>query len=211
MKKQIQILQNIVSRKGSAKVLTFSVPHIFKALQILYKEQFVSRATFCKQLHMGEGAVKTMIAHLKEESIVDSTKSGTFLTDKGRNYIKNLLDIVSAESEIKKCKIAQGRFNHAVILKKYAFATKTGMEQRDYAILYGAMGATTLLYKEDRFVFPNEHVDCLTNDPKTKSVLLARLKPQNGDMIIIAAANDPFVAEIAAKNSALWTLAIHGK
>jgi hypothetical protein len=160
---------------------------------------------------MGEGAVKTMIAHLKEGSMVDSTKSGTFLTDKGHNYMKNLLDIISAESEIKKCKIAQGRFNHAVILKKYAFATKTGLEQRDYTILYGAIGATTLLYKEDRFVFPNEHVDCLANDPKTKSVLKDRLKPQNGDMIIIAAANDQFVAEIAAKNSALWTLAIHGK
>jgi hypothetical protein len=210
-KKQIRILQNIVSRKGSAKILTFSVPHVFKALQLLHEEQFVSRATFCKQLHMGEGAVKTMIAHLKEGSMVDSTKSGTFLTDKGHNYMKNLLDIISAESEIKKCKIAQGRFNHAVILKKYAFATKTGLEQRDYTILYGAIGATTLLYKEDRFVFPNEHVDCLANDPKTKSVLKDRLKPQNGDMIIIAAANDQFVAEIAAKNSALWTLAIHGK
>lgn len=211
MKKQIQILQNIVSRKGSAKVLTFSVPHVFKALQLLHKDQFVSRATFCKQLHMGEGAVKTMIGHLREESMVDSTKSGTFLTNKGQTYIKNLLDIISAESEIKKCKIAQGRFNHAVILKKYGFATKTGMEQRDYAILYGALGATTLLYKEDRFVFPNEHVDCLADDPKTRDTLLDKLRPQNGDMIIIAAANDSFVAEIAAKNSALWTLATHGK
>lgn len=211
MRNQIQILQNIVSRKGSAKVLTFSVPHVFKALQLLYQEQFVSRAAFCRHLHMGEGAVKTMITHLKEESMADSTKSGTFLTNKGRNYVKNLLDIISAEAEIKKCQIAQGRFNHAILLKKYAFATKTGMEQRDYAILYGAIGATTLLYKEDRFVFPNETVDCLANDSKTKTTLLDKLQPQNGDMIIIASAIDPFVAEIAAKNSALWTLAIHGR
>lgn len=211
MKNQIQILQNIVSRKGSSKVLTFSVPHVLKALQLLYQERFVSRAVFCKHLHIGEGAVKTMIAHLKEESMADSTKSGTFLTSKGYSYVKNLLDIISAEAEIKKCQIAQGRFNHAILLKKYAFATKTGMEQRDYAILYGAIGATTLLYKEDRFVFPNETVDCLANDPKTKTTLLDKLRPQNGDMIIIASAIDPFVAEIAAKNSALWTLAIHGR
>jgi hypothetical protein len=211
MKRQIQILQNIVSRKGSAKVLTFSVPHVFKALQLLHKEQFVSRATFCKQLHMGEGAVKTMIGHLREEAMVDSTKSGTFLTAKGQTYVKSLLNIISAECEIKKCMIAQGKFNYAVILKKYGFATKTGMEQRDYAILYGALGATTLLYKDGRFIFPNEHVDCLVGDPQTRAALHDKLKPQNGDMIIIASANDPFVAEIAAKNSALWTLAIHGK
>jgi hypothetical protein len=208
-RRQIQILQNTVSRKGSAKILTFSVPHVFKALQLLNDEQFVSRSSFCKYLHMGEGAVKTMIAHLKEESMVDSTKSGTFLTSKGRNFIRTLLDVISAETTIKKCPIAQGKFNHAVILKKYAFATKSGMEQRDYAILYGAIGATTLLYKDKRFVFPSENIDCLLHDKKTRDTLLAKLGPETGDMIIIAAATDPFVAEIAAKNSALWTLATH--
>jgi hypothetical protein len=211
MKKQIQTLQNIVSRKGSAKVLTFSVPHVFKALQMLHKDRFVSRASFCKSLHMGEGAVKTMISHLKEESMADSTKSGTFLTSKGSNFIKNLVSVLSAETEIKKCQIASGKFNYAVLLKKYATATKSGMEQRDYAILYGALGATTLAYKDGRFVFPNETVDCLANDIKTKKTLLTTLRPQSGDLIIIASATEPFVAEIAAKNSALWTLAIHNK
>jgi hypothetical protein len=160
---------------------------------------------------MGEGAVKTMIAHLKKESMVDSTKSGTYLTNKGKNFIENLLSVISAETTIKKCQIAQGKFNHAVILRKYAFATKTGMEQRDYAILYGAIGATTLLYKDERFVFPNENIDCLLQDTKTRKVLLTELGPENGDMMIITSATDPFVAEIAAKNSALWTLATHSK
>jgi hypothetical protein len=211
MRKQIQILQNIVSRKGSSKILTFSVPHVFKALQLLQKDHFVSRASFCKNLYMGEGAVKTMIGHLKDESMVDSTKSGTFLTSKGSNFIKNLTAVIAAESEIKKCQIAQGKFNYAVILKKYATATKSGMEQRDYAILYGATGATTLVYREGRFVFPNENIDCLINDKTTKRRLLTALQPENGDLIIIASATEPFVAEIAAKNSALWTLATHSK
>ncbi|MBI5146818.1 MAG: DUF4443 domain-containing protein [Thaumarchaeota archaeon] len=208
---QVQTLQNIVSRKGSSKVLTFSVPHVFKALQMLHENEYVSRSSFCQNLHMGEGAVKTMIMHLKEESMVRSTKSGTFLTAKGKVFIKNLLEIIFAECDIKKCQIAQGKFNHAVILKNYSFATKTGVEQRDYTILYGALGATTLLYKEDRFVFPNENIDCLLNDQETRNLLISELHPKNGDMIIIASANDPFVAEIAAKNSALWTLATHNR
>ncbi|WP_268542804.1 DUF4443 domain-containing protein [Candidatus Nitrosotenuis cloacae] len=210
-KQQVQTLQNIVSRKGSSKILTFSVPHVFKALHMLYKDQYVSRSAFCNHLHMGEGAVKTMIAHLKKESMVGSTKSGTFLTDKGRSFIKSLLEVISAECEIKKCNITRGKFNHAVLLKRYAFATKSGMEQRDYSILYGASGATTLIYKDDRFVFPNETIDCLLDDKKTRDVLISNLCPENGDMIIIATADDQFVADIAAKNSALWTLAIHGK
>lgn len=210
MQSKVQTIQNIVSRKGSAKVLTFSVPHVFKALQLLYLDQFVSRATLCTQLHMGEGAVKTMIAHLKEESFVDSTKSGTFLTNKGRNFVKSLYDVMDSECVIPRCNIARSKFNYGVILRKYSSATKSGMEQRDYAILYGASGATTIQYKDDQFVFPKENIDCLAGDPKTKKILIDNMRPKNGDLIIIASADDPFVAEIAAKNSALWTLATHG-
>jgi hypothetical protein len=210
MQSKVQTIQNIVSRKGSAKVLTFSVPHVFKALQLLYLDQFVSRATFCAQLRMGEGAVKTMIAHLREEAFVDSTKSGTFLTNKGRNFVKSLHDVMDSECVIPKCNIARSKFNYGVILRKYSSATKSGMEQRDYAILYGASGATTIQYKDDQFVFPKENIDCLAGDPKTKKILVDNMRPRNGDLIIIASADDPFVAEIAAKNSALWTLATHG-
>ena len=210
MQSKVQTIQNIVSRKGSAKVLTFSVPHVFKALQLLYLDQFVSRATFCTQLHMGEGAVKTMIAHLKEESFVDSTKSGTFLTNKGKNFVKSLHDVMDSECIIPRCNIARSKFNYGVILRKYSSATKSGMEQRDYAILYGASGATTIQYKDDQFVFPKENIDCLAGDSKTKKILVDNMHPKNGDLIIIASADDLFVAEIAAKNSALWTLATHG-
>lgn len=209
MQSKVQTLQNIVSRKGSAKVLTFSVPHVFKALQLLYRDQFVSRNTFCTELHMGEGAVKTMISHLKEESFADSTKSGTFLNTKGRNFVKSLHHVMDLECAIPKCNIARGKFNYGVILRKYSHATKSGMEQRDYAILYGASGATTIQYRENQFVFPKENIDCLANDPKTKKILMQNLQPNNGDLIIIASSDDPFVSEIAAKNSALWTLATH--
>lgn len=209
MQGKVQALQNVVSRKGSAKVLTFSIPHVFKALQMLYADQFVSRNMFCNELHMGEGAVKTMIAHLKEESLVDSTKSGTFLTNKGRNFVKSFHDVMDSECVIPKCNIARSKYNHGVILRKYSSATKSGMEQRDYAILYGANGATTIQYKDGQFVFPKENIDCLEGDSKTKKILVDNLRPNNGDLIIIASAGDPFVAEIAAKNSALWTMATH--
>lgn len=206
---QIQTLQNIVSRKGSSKVLTFSIPHLLKALQILHADNYVSRISFCRHLHIGEGAARTMISHLKKEGMIDSTKSGSYLTDKGRIFIEVLLEKLPRECTIKNCSIAQGAFNHAIILRQYAFATRSGVEQRDYSILYGATGATTLLYKDNQFVFPQEAIDCLSKDPSTKKDLLEKLQPENGDMIIIASADDEFVAEIAAKNAALWTLATH--
>ncbi len=82
------------------------------------------------------------------------------------------------------------------------------MDQRDFAILYGAKSATTLLFQNEHFVFPNESKDALIEDFKTKEVLLEKLMPQEDDIIIIASSNDSFVSEISAINSALLTLAI---
>jgi hypothetical protein len=207
MKKTIQILQNMVSRKGSSKVLTFSIPHVFKALQLLSGERFVSRATFGKEIHLGEGAVKTLISHLKEVKMIESTKSGNFLTEKGRKFSNQIQKIILKECSIKKCSLIPGKNNYAIILKNYAFAIKSGLEQRDYAIMYGSSGCITILFQENRFVFPRESKDCFSDDEKTKKYLLENLEPEEGDVIIISSSDDQFVAEISAKNSALWTLA----
>ncbi len=207
MKKTIQILQNIVSRKGSSKVLTFSIPHVFKALQLLSRERFVSRATFGKEIHLGEGAVKTLISHLKEVKMIESTKSGNFLTEKGKKFSNQIQKIILKECLIKKCSLIPGKNNHAIILKDYAFAIKSGLEQRDYAIMYGSSGCITILFQENRFVFPSESKDCFSDDEKTKKYLLENLEPEEGDVIIVSSSDEQFVAEISAKNSALWTLA----
>lgn len=207
LKKTIQILQNIVSRKGSSKVLTFSIPHVFKALQLLSKEKFVSRATFGKEIHLGEGAVKTLISHLKEAKMIETTKSGSFLTEKGEKISKQIQQVIPNECKIKKCNLVTGKNNHAIILKNYDFSIKSGLEQRDYAVLYGSSGCTTILFKENRFVFPGDNRDCFRKDEKTKKHILENLTPEEGDVIIISSSDDPFVAEISAKNSALWTLA----
>ena len=188
-------------------MLTFSIPHVFKALQLLSKERFVSRATFGKEIHLGEGAVKTLISHLKEAKMIETTKSGNFLTEKGDKISKQIQQVIPNECKIKKCDVVTGKNNHAIILKNYSFSIKSGLEQRDYAILYGSSGCLTILFKENRFVFPGDSKDCFRKDEKTKKHILENLFPEEGDVIIISSSDDPFVAEISAKNSALWTLA----
>ncbi|NND85802.1 MAG: DUF4443 domain-containing protein [Nitrosopumilus sp.] len=207
MKKNIQILQNIVSRKGSSKVLSFSIPHVFKALQLLLKEDFVSRATFSKEIQMGEGAVKTLISHLKETNIIESNKSGSFLTYKGKKIANQFQKTIPKECSVKQCKLIPGKNNHAILLKNYGPSIKSGLEQRDYAIMYGALGCITILYNGSQFIFPGEEKDCFANDQKTRNDLLKKLQPEKGDVVIVTSSNDSFIAEISAKNSALWTLA----
>lgn len=211
MHNQIRTLQNIVTRKGSNKVLTFSTPHVFKALHILSKQKYSSRSTFCKELQIGEGAVRTMIMHLKNSGLVDSIRAGTFLTAKGKKFSKKIFEVVAAQCKIESCNVAREKFNHAILLRDYASMIGNGMDQRDYAIFYGAKGATTLAFENKQFVFPGENHDCLSDDLKTKEVLMKNLNPNENDLVIIGSSDDSFVAEISAINSVLWTLAIHEK
>ncbi len=209
MYKTIQKLQNIVTRKGTSKILTFSSPHVFKALQLLSKQKYVSRILFCNELHMGEGAVRTMIVHLKQNELVDTIRAGTFLTTKGKNFVKKFTDVISSQCKIESCNIARGKYNHAILVKNHAGIICNGMDQRDFAILYGAKSTTTLLFKNNHFVFPNENKDALIDDSETNVILLEKLMPEENDIVIIASSDDPFVAEISAINSVLCTLAIN--
>ena len=156
---------------------------------------------------MGEGAVKTLISHLKEAKMIDSTRAGNFLTEYGKKFTSQLQKIIPKECKIEKNSLTPSKYNHAIILKKYSSAIKSGLEQRDYAIMYGSSGCTTLMFKNNKFVFPGDDKDCLGKDKKTKQILLEELDPLEGDIIIISSSDDSFVAEISAKNSALWTIA----
>lgn len=139
--------------------------------------------------------------------MVESTRSGTFLTEKGHRLSNKIQSVIPNECNIKKCNIIQGKYNHAILLKNYSKTVKTGLEQRDYAILYGSLGCTTIIYKNKKLVFPGDEKECFIRDVKTGKYILENLFPEEGDVIIISSSDDPFVAEISAKNSALWTMA----
>lgn len=148
---------------------------------------------------------------MREFGMIDSIKSGTFLTNKGQKFAGKFFEVISGECKIPKSKILKSNNNHAIIIRDFVDAIKSGVEQRDYSIMYGAKSAITLLYKNDDFVFPIVENPVFVNDEKTKDVLIKNLNPKERDVIIITSSDDPFVSEISAKNAALWTIATHDK
>ena len=110
LKKTIEILQNIVSRKGSSKVLTFSISTCIQSTSIVGNDKYVSRATFGKRNSSWRRRCKdTDITSKRSSSIIDSTKSGSFLTEKGKKIVKQLQKTVPFECEIKKCRLVSGK------------------------------------------------------------------------------------------------------
>jgi hypothetical protein len=76
----------------------------------------------------------------------------------------------------------------------------------------GATGATTLLFKDNKFVMPANSNDSLKKGPRVRRMLIEKLNPREGDVVIIGSADsNEKTAEFGAKNAALLTVFNHGK
>ena len=209
----IRSLGRIASRYAPSRVLSFDAVHVFKALQLIEIKGHVSRALLCKELSLGEGVIKTLVKHLRMQGLVKSTKSGTRMTQKGKTISLQLFSSIPVETSIPKCSVALGEFNYVVLMKQFGFAIKSGIEQRDAAIKMGALGATTLLYNNNKFIMPgaySNNKDSLQIEPPVASLLIDKLEPGDNDAIIIGSDNQSLrIAEFAAKNAALFTIMNH--
>jgi hypothetical protein len=161
---------------------------------------------------LGEGTVKTLVKHLKMHGLVQTSNGGTKMTAKGRGICEGLMSAMPSEMSLPRCSVALGKFNYAVLVREFGFAVRSGIEQRDAAIKMGATGATTLLYRDDKLVMPASSQDSLRKEPKVRKMIIEKLRPEEGDVVIIGSADsNEKTAELAAKNAALLTIFSHEK
>jgi len=203
-----------VSHQGSpsSRQLSFGIGHIFKALQLAKLNGHISRDSLEKELSLGGGSIKTLVKHLKTTNLIKTSNAGTILTEKGERIISQILLHIPKETVIPQSSITVGKFNYAVLVKNIANSIHSGIEQRDIAIKSGATGATTLLYKDDKFLVPKTNYNALAEESKIQKVLVKNLGPNDNDVVIIGSDNtNKQNAEIAAKNAALFTIMNHLK
>ena len=75
---------------------------------------------------------------------------------------------------------------------------------------WGAEGATTLIFKDGKFIIPGSSYNALKDEKNIERILKDELSPINDDIIIIASDNSNYIrAELASKAAALYTLQNH--
>lgn len=206
----VKTLQEISNRHTPSRMLSFDMVHIFKALQLMEERGHVSRGFLGHELNLGEGSIKTLMKHLKLKGLIETTNGGTKMSSEGKRFFSQILSSMPRECKISKSSVALGKYNFAILLKYFSHGVKFGIEQRDAAIKMGALGATTLLYQNSKFVMPVTAFDSLKNEPVVDKVLNEKLKPEEGDVLIIGSDDtDEKNAELAAKSAALITIMNH--
>lgn len=208
----VKTLQKVANRYAPSRALSFDIVHVFKTLQLIQERGHVSRDGLREELELGEGTVKTLLRHLKMQNLIESTNAGTTMTKNGNLFFSELSDSMPQEIGLSKCAITLGKYNYAVLVKHMSSAIRSGIEQRDAAIKMGASGATTLLFKENKFLIPRIDYDALKDDHHLSEQLIENLHPQDGDVLIIGSDNrSKKKAEFAAKSAALVTIMSHEK
>jgi hypothetical protein len=208
----IKALEKVASRYAPSRTLSFNVVHVFTALQMIKNGGRTSRNALCSGLVLGEGTVKTLVKHMKMHGLVQTSNGGTKMTSKGEGICGGLMSAMPSEMSLPRCSVALGRFNYAVLVREFGFAVRSGIEQRDAAIKMGATGATTLLFRDGKLVMPASSQDSLKKEPKVRRMIIEKLRPEEGDVVIIGSADsNEKTAELAAKNAALLTIFSHEK
>jgi hypothetical protein len=198
----ISTLNKIAEKTAPGKQPTFIAAHILKAVEFIEAGLGVGRQQLAKELGLGEGTTRTIVKRFRDEGLIEVTRGGMTLTARSNTMLNDIRKRVSS-TKLSQAGITVGAYDYAVLVKGVTSQVKSGIEQRDSALIAGAKGATTLVYRGNQFHVPGVDV--------TPSVLLVRelicrLKPEEGDVVIIGTADSILKAELGAKSAALELL-----
>ena len=168
----VKLLEKVSHQYNPSRQLSFGIGHIFKALQLAKLNGHISRDLLRKELSLGDGSIKTLIKHLKTTNMIKTSNAGTILTERGEKLISELLSCIPKETDIQKSSITIGKFNYVVLVKNMADSIKSGIEQRDIAIKAGALGATTLIFNDGKFLIPGTNFNALSNETQIQKKLI---------------------------------------
>jgi hypothetical protein len=196
------VLREIAGKVAPGRPPAYTQAHALIGLELIGAGLGVGRQQLSRELRLGEGMIRTMVNRMRGLGLVDASRGGMSLTEEGRGVLDELNEAIST-SEIPETPLTVGSKNFAVLVKGASASVSLGIEQRDAALIAGALGATTLVYDGENLLMPGTSEEL---DPETRRRILASLSPREGDVIVIGTSSDRHLAELGAKAAALKLL-----
>ncbi len=199
-----EIIEKIVHKKGPGPSTTYSMFHVFYTIELISKKT-IGRNRIAKKIEVGEGTIRTIINHLKDENLITTSRKGCKLTNKGALLWEKIELLFPKRAEIKRTVLNNSKYNFAFLIKNSGHKIKSGIIQRDAAIMGGANRATVIVSKEGKLAIKSVSKDIERDFPDAAKKILEYLSPENNDVIIIAGADSAIRAKRGAF-AASWVL-----
>ena len=199
-----KFIQEIAGKKAPGPSTSFTVFHVFYALELTAQKP-LGRNKLAKKLNVGDGVVRTIISRLRNTGLIETSKEGCSLTDKGLDVWGQFEQVFPKRVEIPKTELNESEFNFAFLVKNSGQKVRSGIDQRDAAIIAGARKALVIVFKDGHLRIESVS-NCIEKDyPKAASQILKELTPEDNDVIIVAGSDSALRAKRGAF-AASWSL-----
>ena len=115
-----KFMQQIAGKKAPGPSTTFTIFHVFYALELLAQKP-LGRNKLAEKLNVGDGAVRTIISRLKDAGLIETSKEGCNLTKKGLEIWRQFEEIFPKRMEIPRSELSESEFNYAFLVKEQKF------------------------------------------------------------------------------------------
>ncbi len=200
-----KLLESLLEEKAPGPYLSFSIFHLIKALELIANEGPIGRGKLSEELKTGEGAIRTLVERLRNASLIIVSKQGCSLTEKGEKIWSKMQLFFPQKVKLKPNKLALAACNVAIRVRGRGDKVRSGLEQRDAALLAGAKGAITLFFRKEKLVLPAISEDVAKDFPDAFSQIAKHLLLDENDVIVIGSADAWDKAEYGAL-AAAWSL-----
>jgi predicted transcriptional regulator len=195
---ELEVIPTLLGDLSQGLSPSFNEAHVLMTFELLGEER-VGRKQLSEKLGLGEGVVRNILRRFQSNSLIMTSRKGNALSEKGMIILARLKDIL-ASVIIPETVITVGSCNFAVRVRNVSDLITSGLEQRDHALLAGAKGATTLVYRNNQFSFPYSEIGI---ESDIEEFLTEHLSLENGDVVIVGTADSVLRAEIGAKTAAM--------
>lgn len=200
-KRTIEDMANPIAPGPSMK---FTISHIFFTLELI-AEKSIGRNTLARKLQVGEGTIRTIVYRLKKDGLIETSKKGCNLTNKGQTMWKQFEAFFPRRTEIEKTELTNAEDNYAFLVKNSGSNVRSGIEQRDAAIVAGAKIAVIIVSKQGHLTIESVSNRVEKRFPEAADKILKTFHPENNDVIVLVGASTLWKAKHGAF-AASWTL-----
>lgn len=200
---ELSFLETLSKSRVPGPFPSFRDYHLLWTMDIIELEEPIGRSRLSRELGLGEGVGRTIVERLRAEGLISVSRSGCSLTDRGRNFLEGIRRLISRSIPLTGNPIGFGEFNMAILARGASKLVRSGIEERDASIRAGALGAMTLIFKDNTFSVPGLSDNAEEDFPKVTAQLLDRFQTSEGDAILIVAADSSVTAEQAVRAAAL--------
>jgi len=201
-----RFFESLLEERAPGPYPSFSIVHVLKALELIAEEGPIGRGKLSTSLGTGEGSTRTLLSRLKDAGLITISKPGCSLTKKGERVWRQYRLVFPQKVRLGKSELTLDSCGVAVLVKDAMDRVRAGLEQRDAAVMAGALGATTLVFVGKRLIVPSISQDVAKDFPTAFNQIIKRMSLVEKDVVVIASAQTWGRAEYGAI-AAAWTLA----